>query len=52
LSAAASNVISRPPIAVTLPEHVTARDVPVQSHPLNTYDQLKELSDEQSPDEQ
>jgi transposase len=35
-----------PPVAVTLPEHVTARDVPVRPHPLDTYDQLEEPSDE------
>jgi transposase len=35
-----------PPVAITLPEHVTARDAPVRSHPLDTYDQLREPSDE------
>lgn len=44
-----------PPVAVILPEHVVARDVPVRPHELGSYDQLndqmKELpneSDEQS----
>jgi transposase len=35
-----------PPIAVNLPEHVRAKDRPVTSHPLDTYDKLKESSDE------
>ena len=35
-----------PPVAVVLPEHVRARDVPVQPHRLDSYDQLKELPDE------
>jgi transposase len=35
-----------PPIAVTLPVHVRAKDAPVISHPLDTYDQLKETPDE------
>lgn len=35
-----------PPVAVDLPTHVQARDVPVQPHRLETYDQLKELPDE------
>jgi transposase len=34
-----------PPIAVTLPEHVRAKDRPVTSHSLDTYDQLKETPD-------
>jgi hypothetical protein len=29
-----------PPVAMILPEHVQARDVPVQAHKLDTYDQL------------
>jgi hypothetical protein len=35
-----------PPVAVELPAHVRARDVPVQPHRLDTYDRLKELPDE------
>jgi len=35
-----------PHIAVTLPEHVRTKDRPVTSHPLDTYDQLKETPDE------
>jgi hypothetical protein len=35
-----------PPIAVALPEHVRAKDAPVISHRLDTYDQLKETPDE------
>lgn len=35
-----------PPVAVDLPTHAQARDVPVQPHRLETYDQLKELPDE------
>jgi transposase len=35
-----------PPIAVALPEHVQARDAPVQPHALEPYDQLKERSDD------
>jgi hypothetical protein len=34
-----------PPIDVTLPEHVRAKDRPVTSHSLDTYDQLKETPD-------
>jgi hypothetical protein len=34
-----------PPIAVTLPEHVRAKDQPVTSHSLDPYDQLKETPD-------
>jgi hypothetical protein len=29
-----------PPTALVLPEHVTARDVPVRQHRLETYDRL------------
>jgi hypothetical protein len=29
-----------------LPQHVRARDVPVQPHRLDTYDRLKETPDE------
>ena len=36
-----------PPVAVTLPEHVQKRDAPVQTHRLDSYDQLTEHSDEQ-----
>ena len=35
-----------PPVAVELPAHVRARDVPVQPHHLDIYDQLEESSDE------
>jgi transposase len=35
-----------PPVAVILPEHVKARDVPVRPHRLEPYDQLKEQGDE------
>ena len=35
-----------PPIAVNLPDHVRAKDAPVISHRLDTYDQLKETPDE------
>jgi transposase len=35
-----------PPIAVNLPEHVQARDVPVRPPKLELYDQLKRPSDE------
>ena len=35
-----------PPVAVELPAHVRARDVPVQPHRLDGYDQLKELPDD------
>jgi transposase len=35
-----------PPIAVTLPEHVQAKDRPVRPHDLATYDKLMETPDE------
>jgi transposase len=35
-----------PPVAVELPAHVRARDVPVTPHALETYDQLGNSSDE------
>src|SRR6202795_4879805 len=35
-----------PPVAVILPEHVKMRDVHVQPHRLEPYDQLKEQGDE------
>jgi hypothetical protein len=35
-----------PPIAVNLPEHVRAKDLPVTSHPLDTYDKLNETPNE------
>jgi len=35
-----------PPVAVVLPEHVQARDAPVQPHPLATYDRLKDHADD------
>jgi hypothetical protein len=35
-----------PPVAVVLPAHVRARDVPVQPHRLDSYDRLKEQPDE------
>jgi transposase len=34
-----------PPITVSLPEHVRARDQPVRPHDLATYDKLKETPD-------
>jgi hypothetical protein len=36
-----------PPIAVILPEHVRAKDHPVTSHSLDTYDELKETPNEE-----
>ena len=35
-----------PPIAITMPAHVQARDVPLPPHDLETYDRLKDLADE------
>jgi len=35
-----------PPIAIAMPAHVQARDVPVRPHDLGTYDRLKDLADE------
>src|ERR1700691_4048335 len=35
-----------PPVAVNLPEHVQARDVPVRPPRLEHYDQIKRSSDE------
>jgi hypothetical protein len=35
-----------PQVAVALPAHVQLRDTPVQPHALETYDQLKERSDD------
>jgi hypothetical protein len=35
-----------PPVSVTLPEHVRARDQPVRPHDLASYDKLKEPPDE------
>jgi hypothetical protein len=35
-----------PPVAVVLPAHVQARDIPVRPHALETYDQLKDPSDD------
>jgi transposase len=35
-----------PPIPVDLPEHIRAKDAPVVSHRLDTYDQLKEIPDD------
>jgi transposase len=35
-----------PPIAIALPAHLQARDVPVQPHRLDTYDQLTENHDD------
>ena len=35
-----------PPVAVEMPAHVRSRDVPVQPHRLETYDQLKDQPDE------
>jgi transposase len=36
-----------PPVALNLPAHVLAKDVVVQPHNLNVYDQLKEPSDDE-----
>lgn len=36
-----------PPVPVNLPEHVRARDAPVQPHRLDTYDKLRELPDDE-----
>jgi transposase len=35
-----------PPVALTLPDHVRARDKAVQPHSLDTYDQLKQVGHE------
>jgi hypothetical protein len=35
-----------PPVSIILPEHVKVRDVHVQPHRLEPYDQLKEQGDE------
>ena len=35
-----------PPVAMVLPAHVQARDRPVRPHALETYDQLKDSSDD------
>ncbi len=35
-----------PPVALVLPAHVQARDVPVRPHSLETYDQLKDHRDD------
>jgi hypothetical protein len=35
-----------PPVMLSSPAHVQTRDVPVSSHALETYDQLKERADE------
>jgi transposase len=35
-----------PPVDVNLPEHVRAKDAPVRTHQLDTYDQLKEQSND------
>jgi transposase len=35
-----------PPIAITLPEHIQAKDRPVRPHDLAAYDKLKETPDE------
>lgn len=37
-----------PPLDVWLPEHVKAKDAPVQPHRLDAYDQLKQLSDDET----
>jgi hypothetical protein len=36
-----------PPVAITLPEHVRARDKAVHPHPLETYDQLTKVRHEE-----
>ena len=35
-----------PPVTVDLPATVQARDAPVRAHALETYDQLKDVTDE------
>ena len=35
-----------PPVAMVLPSHVRDRDAPVRPHALETYDQLRERSDD------
>jgi transposase len=35
-----------PPVAMVLPAHVQARDTPVRPHALETYDQLKDQTDD------
>ena len=35
-----------PPVAVDLPAHVKTRDAPVHPHRLETYDQLKDQTNE------
>jgi transposase len=35
-----------PPVSIHLPEHIRAKDAPVRSHSLDSYDQLKESNDE------
>jgi hypothetical protein len=35
-----------PQVALVLPAHVQLRDAPVQPHALESYDQLKERSDD------
>jgi len=35
-----------PPVALVLPDHVQARDLPVRTHRLEPYDQLKDAADE------
>jgi hypothetical protein len=37
-----------PPVAMTLPAHVQARDVAVRPHSLETYDHLKDHGHEES----
>ena len=37
-----------PPVAVTLPAHVQARDIAVRPHSLDTYDTLKDHNHEES----
>ena len=36
-----------PPVAITLPAHVQARDTTVRPHSLETYDQLKDHDHEE-----
>ncbi len=38
-----------PPVAMLLPEHVVARDVPVINHRLDSYDQLSTKEDDDEP---
>ena len=47
-NAAAADRRQAPPVALTLPAHVRARDKAVQPHSLDTYDQLKKVGHDES----